>query len=209
MYYFHIKYNAVFILVNTVTKIRCGMVADQKIVMNDKFFSKFVNVIGKTFIPQDSLSLEDRLDQTPTFKNGVFYVASELSNEYSGTWELANCKKSDENFLYLATDKFITVKQERSDIEIPDMEAIVDGKTFGLISSLLALGLLWYIANSRKGANTMQYSRVSESIERELKLTTDYFLIGEGRKDITQQEYREIESMNTVVMEFAKYKYEM
>lgn len=185
------------------------MTKNGQIVMNDKFFTKFISVIGRVVVPEDSLCLAERLDQTPTFKNGVFYVASELSLNYSGEWNLANCNPTNEVFMYLKTDKFITIKQERSGTQIPDIEAIVDGRTFGLIASLLALGLLWYIANSRKGTNAIDYNKAADSIERSLASTTDYFLVGDGRKDITQQEYREIESMSVVVAELAKYKYEM
>ena len=184
------------------------MATDGQIVMNDKFYDKFVDIIGKVLLPEDELSLEDRLDQTPTFKNGVFYVASELSTGYNGVWKLTNCV-ANEQFLCLFTDDLIAIKQSGGKEESCIMEAVVDGRTFGLISSLLALGILWYIAGSRKSMDASLYSKAADSLECGLRETTEYFLTGDGRKDITQNEFREIENMSTVVFEFAKYKYEV
>lgn len=184
------------------------MATDGQIVMNDKFYNKFVDIIGKVLMPEDDLSLEDRLDQTPTFKNGVFYVASELSTGYDGVWKLTNCI-ANEPFLCLFTDNLIAIKQEGCKEESTITEAVVDGRTFGLISSLLALGILWYIAGSRKGMDATLYSKAAEGLEGGLRETVAYFLTGDGRKDITQEEFREIENMGIVVIEFAKHKYEM
>lgn len=185
------------------------MAKDGQIVMNDKFYAKLVDVIGKVSMPEDGLSLEDRLDQTPTLKNGVFYVAGELSKDYKGVWKVASCADSGESFLTLSTDELMNIKQDSDDEEYPVMEANVDGRVFGFISSLLALGIIWYIAGSRKGMNASLYSKTADSLEHSLHETTTYFLAGNGRKDITQDEFREIEGMSTVVTEFTRHRYKM
>lgn len=185
------------------------MAKDGQIVMNNKFYAKLVDVIGKVSMPEDGLSLEDRLNQTPTLKNGVFYVAGELSKDYKGVWELANCADGGESFLILSTDEFMNIKQDSDNEDYPVMEANVDGRVFGFISSLIALGIIWYIAGSRKGMNASLYSKSADSLECSLCETTTYFLSGDGRKDITQDEFREIESMSAVVTEFTRHKYKM
>lgn len=184
------------------------MAKDGQIVMNDKFYHKFVDIAGTVLTPENGLSLAERLEQTPTLKNGVFYVAEELCQGYKGEWRLVNCAEADEAFLCLTANGFIEIKQDRNDNEAV-MEAFVDGRVFGLISSLLALGILWYIAGSRKGMDANLYSNAASVIESAFEKTTSYFLSGDGRKDITQDEFREIESLDMVVMEFTKNKYEM
>lgn len=177
--------------------------------MNDKFFNKFVDIIGQAVIPTDDLSLHDRVLETPILKNAAMYVASELSEEHSGKWKMANCAGTDEGFLYLETDQPIFIKEERSHADIPVIEAIVDGRTFGLISSLLGYGLLWYVANGQKRKIADAYDKAAKVVETALRSVVSHFLEGDGRINITQDEYREIEVMNTVVIEFAKYKYVM
>jgi hypothetical protein len=185
------------------------MTINGQVVMNDKFFDKFVDIIGQTVMPTDDLSLHDRVLEKPILKNAAIYVASELSEKHSGEWKMANCTGTDEGFLYLETDQSIFIKEERSHADIPVVEAIVDGRTFGLISSLLGYGLLWYVANSQKRKIADAYGKAAKVVETALKAVVSYFLEGAGRVSITQDEYREIEVMNSVVIEFAKYKYVM
>lgn len=185
------------------------MADDGQIVMNDKFYNKLVDTVSEVIIPSDNLSAEDRLTLNPSFKNGVFFVANELNSQYKGEWQTCHCKDSQEAFLELVTDEKMLIKQDQGEAEIPALEAEVDGRTFGLISSLLALGLLWYIAGSKKDMQPDEYTTAADGIEQAIATTTEYFLYGDGRKDITQEEFREIESLSTVVMQFAKFKYEM
>lgn len=185
------------------------MTINGQVVMNDKFLSKFVDIIGQTVMPTDDLSLHDRVLETPILKNAAMYVASELSEKYSGEWKTANCTGTDEAFLYLETDQPIFIKEERGHADIPVLEAVVDGRTFGLISSLLGYGLLWYVANSQKRKIADAYDKAAKVVETALETVVRYFLEGAGRISITQDEYREIEVMNTVVIEFSKYKYVM
>ena len=185
------------------------MTKDGQVVMNDKFFNKFVDIIGHVVIPQDGLSLEDRVSTNPILKNAAMYVGSELSKEYVGDWKTANCSGIDEGFLFLESESPILIREDRSQAEVKVVEAIVDGRTFGLISSLLGYGLLWYIANGQKRAIADAYDKAATIVETAMKTVVQYFLEGDGRIGITQDEYREIEIMNMVVFEFAKHKYEM